>query len=81
MINFKKKDEFLLDLKDRVIPDNNNKPCECCGYYKAHGLVNITDNTDNSFADIYLCNDCFVEIKWLKTESLTNVYSLSQAKG
>lgn len=75
---FKTKSNFLEDLKNRILTDNKNEPCELCGIYHSVGQVQVTDEKDQSSQDLFLCKDCYVDIKHKKDDNLMLIYSLSQ---
>lgn len=81
----KPKSHFLDTLKTEILPEANGfdtceVSCECCGYYLSAGQVQVTDERDQSSADLYLCKDCFVDTKRKKDDNLMNIYSISQVK-
>lgn len=79
----KPKSHFLDTLKSDILSLANqfgtcDHACECCGYYISAGQVEVTDERDQSSADLYLCQDCYLDIKRKKDDNLMNVYSISQ---
>jgi hypothetical protein len=72
---------FLDDLKERVLYNNKNEPCECCGIYNSEGVFNVTDVSEKTSYNLRLCEDCFLEIKRVKNpRNLAPFYDICQEK-
>ena len=79
--SYKSYDFFMDDLKARVLYNNKNEPCECCGVYHSEGRFNVTEISENKSHNIALCEDCFLEVKRVKNpNNLMPVYDVCQEK-
>lgn len=77
----KPKSHFLDTLKSDILStkeQNSDHGCECCGFFNSQGQVQVTDERDQSTADLYLCSDCYVDVKYKRNDNLMNIYSVSQ---
>lgn len=80
MYRLKTKAHFIDSIKADILEDQGkNEGCEICGFYHSIGEVEVTDERDNSSVDLYLCEECYSNIKFKRNrENLMNIYSVSQ---